>query len=119
MSRDAFIRQADDEAPRPYMRFVNPYGTIYLHPRTEDFPTLWAQYLNMTMERRDAAYGHPTRALPHEAQPDVPDQHQHELPVQGGWFFDYLGRTPPSCQNSPVWGDALTTGARPALGPHV
>ena len=82
MSRDAFIRQADDEAPRPYMRFVNPYGTIYLHPRTEDFPTLWAQYLNMTMERRDAAYGHPTRALPHEAQPDVPDQHQHELPVQ-------------------------------------
>ena len=105
MSRDAFIRQADDEAPRPYMRFVNPYGTIYLHPRTEDFPTLWAQYLNMTMERRDAAYGHPTaRALPHEAQPDVPDQHQPELPVQQMAWTSELRletRTPPSCTSQP------------------
>ena len=83
MSRDAFIRQADDEAPRPYMRFVNQYGTIYLHPKAEDFAATWAQYLNMVMERRDAAYGHPTtRALPHEAQPDMPGQHQHEPRAQ-------------------------------------
>ena len=37
MSRDAFIRQADDEAPRPYMRFVNSYGTL-LAPQNGRLP---------------------------------------------------------------------------------
>ena len=85
MPRDAsIIHEYDDDAPRPYMRFVSHYGTMYIHPRKADFSAFWKQHLNMIMERRDAAYGHMFRGPLHrkaQDEPDVPDQHHHQ---QGG-----------------------------------
>ena len=82
MPRDAsIIHEYDDDAPRPYMRFVSHYGTMYIHPRTTDFNSFWVNHLNMIMERRDAAYGRMFRGPPHgkaQDKPDVPDQHHHQ-----------------------------------------